>query len=94
MQVSNGVMTTNTTGLRIAGVGMWTFDRFHYFLMTFSTSLFSHCAATLSDVNVVVKPTGGEVIRMPETVLCFRRIFAHDTRRRMAIVADSNSAVA
>lgn len=87
-------MTPDTTGLRIAQFRMSALDRFHDVLVTLAARFFSHLAATLSDVNIVVKPTGSEVIRMPETVLRFGRVLGEETRRRVAVVADSDSAVA
>jgi hypothetical protein len=87
-------MTTDATGLRIAQPGMRTFNRFHDLLVAFSASLLSHNSPALGDVNVVIKPTCGEVIRMPETVLRFGRIFCDEAGWRMAVVADSNSAMA
>ena len=87
-------MTTDATGLRIAQPRMWTFNRFHDLLVTFSASLLCHRPPEIGDVNVFVKPTCGEVIRVPETVLRFGGIFCNETRRRVAVVADSNSAMA
>lgn len=87
-------MTSDTTSLRIAQFGMRSLDRLHDLLVTLPARLFSYRAATLRDVDVVFKPTGSEVVRMPETVLRFGRVFGEEARRRMAVVADSNSAVA
>ena len=86
-------MTPETAGLRVAQLGVRSFDRFHDFLMTFATRLFSYIAATLSDVDVVWIPTCCEVIGMPETVSRFGCIFRYEPGRCMAVVAYGNSAM-
>ena len=58
--------------------------------MTFPAGLFSYCKAAWRDVNVVFKPAGREIVRVPESIARFSRILRDKPRRRMAIVADSN----
>ena len=62
--------------------------------MTLSASLFSYLTASWCNVDVVLEPTRGEVIGMPETVPCLCRVFADESRRRVAIVADGYSSMA
>ena len=47
--------------------------------MTLAAGLFSYCTTTRGNVNVVFKPTGGEVVGMPETVARFRRVLANQS---------------
>ena len=62
--------------------------------MTLSASLFSYLATSWCDVNVVLEPTRGEVVGMPEAVPRLGRVFADEPRRRVAIVADGYSSMA
>jgi len=62
--------------------------------MTVSASFFSYLTASWCDVDVVLEPTGGEIIGMPEPIPCLCRVFANEARRRVAIVADGYSAMA
>ncbi len=73
---------------------MWTFNRFDDFLMTVSASLFSDLAASWCDLDVVVEPTSGEIVRMPKTILCFGCVFADEVRRGVAIVTDGYCSMA
>jgi len=45
-------------------------------------------------VNVVVKPAGREIVGMPETVTRLSSVLGDKSRRRVAIIADSNCAMA
>ena len=62
--------------------------------MTLSAGLFSYLAASGGDVDVVFKPTGREVVRVPETITRFGHVFGHQARWRVAIVAYGNCAMA
>ena len=62
--------------------------------MTVSASFFSYLTASWCDVDVVLEPTGGEIIGMPETIPCLCRVFADESGRRVAIVADGYSSMA
>lgn len=62
--------------------------------MTLSASFLSYFAASWRDLNVVLEPTGGEIIGMPKTIPCLCRVFADKSRRRVAVVADGYSSMA
>src|SRR5215213_761229 len=62
--------------------------------MTLPAGLFGHRATTRRDLNVVVIPASREVIGMPETILGFGGVFADESGRRMAIVANRHGPVA
>lgn len=73
---------------------MRAFNGFHNFLMTLPAGLFGYFTATRRDVNVVFKPTGCEVIRMPETVARFGCVLADESWWRVAIIADGYRSMA
>ena len=62
--------------------------------MTLATGFFSYVTTSRSNVDVVLEPTRGEVIGMPETVSCLGRVFADKPRRRVAVVANCHRSVA
>lgn len=86
-------MTTNTTRALVFRVCVRTFDSLHDFLVTLAACLFGHLAASRGNVNVVFKPAGREVVRVPETITRFGHVFGHEARRRVAIVAYGNRAM-
>ena len=61
--------------------------------MTLSASFFSYLSASWCDLDVVFEPTGGEVIGMPEAIARLCRVFANESRRRVAIIADGYSSM-
>ena len=94
MQVTNRIVTTDTTGARVFCLGVRAFDSVDNVLMTFATGFFRYFSTARRDVNVVVKPAGREIVGMPEPVARFSCVLADESRRRMTIVADSNGAMA
>jgi hypothetical protein len=87
-------MTTNTTGALVFRVHMRAFDGLYDFLVTLAARLFRHLAASWRDVNVVFKPAGREIVRVPETITRFSHVFGHQARWRVAVVAYGNRAMA
>ena len=73
---------------------MGSFNRVHDFLMTFPAGFLSDFKAVFGNADVVFEPTGGEVVRMPESVARFRRVLADELRRRVTVVADGGVAMA
>ncbi len=88
MHVPNRVVTTEATCFRLGCSGVWTFNSVDDLLMTLPASFFSYLATSWCDLDVVLEPSRGEVIGMPETILRLGRVFAHQSRRRVAIVAN------
>ena len=62
--------------------------------MTLPAGLLSDFKASWRDVNVVIKPAGREIVRMPEPVARFSGILGDKPGRRMAIITDSNCSMA
>ena len=56
--------------------------------MTFPAGFFGDLKAVFGNAYVVFEPTGGEVVRMPESVARLGHVLADELRRRVAIVAD------
>ena len=94
MKVTNRTMAADATYLRILPIRMPAFDRVHSFLMAFPASLFGYCLSVIRDADVVFEPAGREVIGMPESVAGFGRVLGDKLRRRVAIVADGDVAMA
>ena len=94
MQVAHRVVTANTTRLRIINLGVRAFNGLYYFLVTLPAGLFGYRTTTRRDVNVVFKPTGREIVRVPETITRFGHVFGRQARWRVAIVAYGNRAMA
>lgn len=69
---------------------MRTFNRVHDFLMTLSTGFFGDLKAVFGNAYVVFEPTGGEIVRMPESVARLGHVLADELRRRVTVVADSS----
>ena len=91
--MAHRVVTANTTRLRIVNFGVRAFNSLHNFLVTFPASLFSHRPTTRRDVNVVFIPAGREIVRVPKAVARLGHVLGNKTRRRMTIIADSDSAM-
>ena len=56
--------------------------------MTFPAGFFGDLKAVFGNAYVVFEPTGGEVVRMPESVARLGHVLADELRRRVAVVAD------
>jgi hypothetical protein len=72
---------------------MRSFNRVHGFVMTFSAGFLSDLKTMLGNADVVLEPTGGEVVRMPESIARFRHVLADELRRRVTVVADGGVAM-
>src|SRR5688572_19045783 len=94
MHVTNRVVTANATSSFISRIRVWTFDSLYDLLMTFAARQFGHLTSARSDVNVVFKPSCREIVRVPETVACFRGVLGDESRRRVTIVAHSYGSMA
>lgn len=73
---------------------MSSFNGVHDFLMTFPAGFFGDCKAVFGNAYVVFEPTGGEVIRMPESVAGLGHVLADELRRRVTVVANGGVAMA
>src|SRR5688572_27860897 len=56
--------------------------------MTFPAGFLGDLKAVFGNADVVFEPTGGEVVRMPESVARLGHVLANELRRRVAVVAD------
>src|SRR5687768_16859080 len=65
------------------------FNRIDNLLMTLAAGSLSDFAPVRRDLNVVREPAGGEVVRVPESVAGFGRVFTNKLGRRMTVVTDS-----
>src|SRR5687767_13573802 len=81
-------MAPNTTYWRVLRFRVRAFNSVHDFLMTFPAGFFGDLKAVLGNAYVVFEPTGGEVVRMPESVARLGHVLADELRRRVAVVAD------
>jgi hypothetical protein len=61
--------------------------------MTLSASFFCYLSASGCDLDVVFEPTSGKVVGMPEAIPRLRRVFANESRRRVAIVAGGHGSM-
>jgi hypothetical protein len=62
--------------------------------MTLSARFFSYLTASGCNVDVVLEPTSREVVRMPKAIPGLCRVFADESWRGMAIVADGHGSMA
>ena len=72
---------------------MLSFNSVHGILMTFPASSLGDFKAVFGNAYVVFEPTGGEIVRMPESVARLGHVFADELRRRVAVVADGDVAM-
>jgi len=63
-------------------------------LMTAPARTLSHLVIELCYLNVVGIPAGGEIKRMPESVVRFHRILTHNIVRRVTIIAGGHRVMA
>ena len=95
MQVSDVAMTTDTG--RGVGGGMFgrrPFDGFRNVCVTFATGFVGNFLVSFGDLNGVGIIAGGEIERVPETVLRLGGILAHKIRRGVTIVAGRHTPMA
>ena len=69
------------------------FDRVNDLLVAFPARLLSYYAAVVRNSNIVVKPTSGEIVRMPKTISRFGEVFSDKVRRCMTVVTNSDVAM-
>src|SRR5688572_7893161 len=69
-------------------------DRESQLAMTLAASLFSDFLIAPRNAQRVGVPPRREIERMPESVLCFRQVLRDESRRRVAVVANSHGPMA
>jgi hypothetical protein len=92
MQMTYRTMTPDATQLRILRLRVCV-NSVYDFLMTFPAGFFGDFEPVFGNAYVVFEPTGGEVVRMPESVARLGHILADELRGRVTIVADGGVAM-
>ena len=85
------VMAARTGQRAPAAVGVRRIDRERQLAMTLAARLLGDVVIAGRDPQRVRVPSGREIERMPESVLCFRHVLGNKPRRRVAVVADGNT---
>lgn len=95
MQMPDAAMAMDTGGFVGVRLGRaMTFDARHDVRVTFAAGVFGNPAVAFCDLDVIGIVAGGEIERMPETVLRLGRILADEIRRRMTVIACRHAAMA
>ena len=95
MQMPDRAMTAHTGSAfaRFQALRIDRHDRLRDLSMTFLAGLFGDLQIVPFDLYRLVKSAAGEIERMPEAIRRLGRIFADQSRRRVAIVTGGDGAV-